>query len=121
MTIAKSLARVRRIVAKLDGVEEGTTFGFAAFKVKEKPFAWFPKKREVDPGTLGVRMSFLERDHWMRENPAAFYITPHYKDYPSILARPELLSDSVLKDLLESGHEYILTEGTRRRSSKKRR
>ena len=76
MTLARSLVRVRRIVAKFADVDEGTTFGFPAFKVKDKTFAWFPKKREVDPGTLGVRMSFLEREHWIETNPAAFYLTP---------------------------------------------
>ncbi|HEY6220569.1 MAG TPA: MmcQ/YjbR family DNA-binding protein [Gemmatimonadaceae bacterium] len=120
MTPPKSLARVRRIVRKFADVEEGTTFGFPAFKVRDKAFAWFPKKREVDPGTLGVRMSFLEREHWIETNPAAFYLTPHYKDYPSLLARPELLSDATLRDLLESGYEYILTEPSRRPPKKRR-
>ena len=120
MTLARSLVRVRRIVAKFADVDEGTTFGFPAFKVKDKTFAWFPKKREVDPGTLGVRMSFLEREHWIETNPAAFYLTPHYKDYPSVLARPELLTDATLKELLESGYEYMLTEHTRRLPKKRR-
>src|SRR5213082_2771021 len=97
------LARVRALTAGLADVEEGTTFGFPAFKVKGKAFAWFPKKKEVDPDTLGVRMSFLEREHWMKTHPAALYLTPHYKDYPSVLARPALLTDATLRDLLESG------------------
>ena len=56
-----SLARVRAIAMKLPDVEEGSTFGFPAFKVRGKTFAWFPKKKEVETGTLGVRMSILER------------------------------------------------------------
>jgi hypothetical protein len=111
---------VRRLVAKLADVEEGTTFGFPAFKVKGKTFAWFPKKKEVDPDTLGVRMSFLERDHWLTTHPKAFYLTPHYKDYPSVLARPALLSDAILRQLLESGHEFMLTDHTRRAPKQRR-
>ena len=119
MPAKSSYARVRRIAAKLPDVEEGTTFGFPAFKVKEKTFAWFPKKKEVEPDTLGVRMSFLEREHWMATHPAAFYVTPHYKDYPSVLARPALLTDATLRELLESAHEYMLTDASRRKPKRR--
>jgi hypothetical protein len=110
-----SLTRVRALVRELPNVEEGTTFGFPAFKVGGKAFAWFPKKKEVEPGSLGVRMSMLEREHRIAANPAVFYITPHYKDYTSILARVDRLSDAALRELLESGHEFMLTEAKRRR------
>ena len=63
MAAADSLARVRKFAMKLPDVEEGTTYGYPAFKVGGKAFAWFPKKKEVEPGSLGVRMSFLERDY----------------------------------------------------------
>lgn len=93
---------------KLPDVEEGTTFGFPAFKVGGKTFAWFPKKKEVEPGTLGVRMSILEREYRIKEKPAAFYVTPHYVDYPSVLARVDELTAKELNELLESGHEFMV-------------
>lgn len=101
------LARVRAVAMKLPDVEEGTTFGFPAFKVGGKAFAWFPNKKEVEPGSLGVRMSILEREYRIKENPEAFYVTPHYLDYTSILARVEKLSAKELRELLESGHEFM--------------
>jgi len=54
-------------------------------------------------------------------NPAAFYLTPHYKDYPSVLARPNKLTDAALRELLQSGYEYMLAEHSRRRPPKPRR
>ena len=42
------IARVRAIALKLPDVEEGTTFGYPAFKVAGRTFAWFPKKAEVE-------------------------------------------------------------------------
>ena len=111
-----SLARVRAIATKLPGVEEGTTYGFPAFKVGGKAFAWFPKKKEVEAGSLGVRISILERDFRIKEKPAVYYVTPHYKDYTSVLARIDLLSDAQLRELLESGHEFM-TSTTKRRWS----
>jgi len=107
MPTDQSIARVRTIATKMANVEEGTTFGYPAFKVGGKAFAWFPKKKEVETGSLGVRMSFLERDHRIAARPDVFYFTPHYKDYTSVLARVWLLSDGELRELLESGHEFM--------------
>jgi hypothetical protein len=110
-----SLTRVRAIAAKLPDVEEGTTFGYPAFKVGGKAFAWFPKKKEVEPGSLGVRMSILERDYRIRGTPAAYYVTPHYVGYTAVLARVDLLKDAELRELLESGYEFMTTTTKRRR------
>ena len=107
---------MRAIATKLPDVEEGTTYGYPAFKVGGKAFAWFPKKKEVETGSLGVRMSILERDFRIKHNPAVYYVTPHYKDYDSVLARVDLLSDAELRELLESGHEFMTTMAKRRRS-----
>ena len=107
------LTRVRAIATKLADVEEGTTFGFPAFKVRGKAFAWFPKKKEVEAGSLGVRMSILERDYRIKDKPKVFYVTPHYKDYTSVLARVDLLSDADLRELLESGHEFMASTAKR--------
>jgi len=96
-----SLTRVRAFAMKLPDVEEGTTFGYPAFKVGGKAFAWFPKKKEVELGSLGVRMSILERDFRIKDTPAVYYVTPHYKDYPSVLARIETLHPGSLKNFLE--------------------
>jgi hypothetical protein len=104
------IARVRKIALALPDVEEGTTFGFPAFKVHDKTFAWFPQKKEVEDGSLGVRMSFLERDHRIATKPAIFYVTPHYQDYPSVLVRVDLLADAALRELLESGHEFMVAQ-----------
>lgn len=110
--------RVRKLAMTLPDVEAGTTFGYPAFKVAGKAFAWFPKKKEVEDGSLGVRMGFVERDHRVATKPAAYYVTPHYKDYTSVLARVWELSDAELKELLASGYEFVTLGG---RHPKKRR
>lgn len=116
------LERVRKLASKLPDVEEGSTFGYPAFKVGGKAFAWFPKKKEVEEGSLGVRMSFVDRDLRVVTKPAAYYVTPHYKDYTSVLARVWELSDAELRELLASGHEFILAgQGTATRSRSPRR
>ncbi len=114
------MTRVRALTKKLPDVEEGTTFGFPAFKVAGKTFAWFPKKKEVEAGSLGVRMSILEREYRIAAEPGIYYVTPHYKDYDSVLARVDELSDAALRELLQSGHEYITTQ-TKSAGAKRRK
>jgi hypothetical protein len=117
--VPSGLSRVRRLALGFPDTEEGTTFGYAAFKVRGKAFAWFPTKKEVEPGSLGVRMSFLERDHRVGARPKVFYVTPHYKDYTSVLARIDLMSDAELRELLESGYEFMLAHAKPARTRKK--
>ena len=102
------IARVHAIAMTLPDVGPGTTHGFPAFKVRGKTFAWFPKKKEVESGTLGVRMSILEREYLVERYPKIFFFTPHYRDYDAVLARVDLMSDAKLRALLESGHEFMV-------------
>ena len=102
------ITRVRTLVAKLEGVDAGTSYGFPAFKVKGKTFAWFPDKKEVEPGSLGVRVSFEDRDYLIGKNPKVFYYTPHYEGYPAVLVRVDKLADKPLRELLEVGYEFVL-------------
>ena len=102
-----NLSRVRTVATKLADVEEGTTFGFPAFKLKGKLLAWFPKKKEVEAGSLAVRMSILERDHRILANPKVFYVTAHYRDYTAVLARVEHLSSPELRELLHAGYDFV--------------
>jgi len=111
---ADGQSRVAAIAMKLPGVEEGTTFGYPAWKVRGKTFAWFPKKKEVEEGSLGVRMSILERDFRIKAEPKLYYVTPHYHDYPSVLARVDRMSDKKLRELLESGYEFMAAAAKKR-------
>ena len=109
------ITRVHAIAKTLPDVEPGTTFGFPAFKVGGKTFAWFPKKKEVEEGSLGVRVSILEREYLIERDPKLYYFTPHYRDYDAVLARVALMSDAELRELLESGHEFMVKHQKKRR------
>ena len=115
-----NLSRVRALAMKLPDVEEGTTYGYPAFKVAGTAFAWFPKKKEVEPGSLGVRMTILERDHLVFAKPKVFYVTPHYKDYDAVLARVEHMSSAELRELLQSGYDFVLATAKRGRARRGR-
>ena len=43
--------------------------------------------RDEDNSMVLLEVSFDEREMLMEAEPATFHFTPHYKDYPSVLAR----------------------------------
>ena len=101
-----SFARVRRLGIKLEGVEEGTSYGSPALKVRGKMFACIAVDKSAEPDTLAVRMSFFERDLRVQTEPDVYYLKPHYVNYPCVLARLTRISDGALRELLETGWRF---------------
>ena len=101
-----SFARVRRLGIKLEGVEEGTSYGAPALKVRGKMFACVAIDKSAEPDTLAVRMSFLERDLRVQAEPDVYYLKPHYVNSPCVLARLGKISDDALRELLETGWQF---------------
>ena len=87
----------RRLAIHLPGVEEGTSYGTPALKVKGKLFA-----RLHDNGEwLVVRIDLDERAMRLETEPDLFLITDHYLAYPWILVRLAVVQEDELRELLE--------------------
>jgi hypothetical protein len=101
---------VRQIGLELPDVEEGTTHGFPALKIKGKLFAWMPVKKNVEPNTLAIRLDFDQRDALITEAPDIYYLTDHYLDYPSVLVRLGQLDTNSLQNLLRAGWRFVTNQ-----------
>jgi hypothetical protein len=91
-----TFADVRRMALSLDGVEEGTSYGTAAFKIGGKLIA---RLRE-DGDSLVVGTTFEEREEMMAAAPETYFITDHYLKYPWVLVRLSRVHPDALRDLL---------------------
>jgi hypothetical protein len=89
---------VRKLVLSFPGAEEGTSYGRPSFKVKGK---FFTRIRAEDDSLVLLEIDFDEREMLMEAAPETFHITPHYKDYPSVLARIETVDPGSLRNFLE--------------------
>src|SRR5437660_2267403 len=89
---------VRQIAQTLPGVEESTSYGTPAFKVKGKLFA----RLHQDGESLVVGVDFEEREEMMSAEPEKYYITDHYLKYPWMLVRMSKVRPEELRDLLIS-------------------
>ncbi|MEP7338478.1 MAG: MmcQ/YjbR family DNA-binding protein [Acidobacteriota bacterium] len=96
---------VRELALALPEMEEGTSYGTPAFKIRGKiggkgKGKMIARLRE-DGESLVVKIDMLKRDILMHAEPETFYITEHYQNYPYILVRISTVRREVLRDLLE--------------------
>ena len=88
---------MRRLALALPGVEEGTSYGTPAFRVRGKFFA---RLRE-DEDSVVIKIDYDEREALMEADPETFYITDHYLNYPMLLIRLSTVRSGELDELLE--------------------
>jgi len=88
---------VRRIALTWPEVEDGTSYGTAALKVRKKMLARL--KEDGDSLVIpGVPQD--ERDMLVERQPDTFYFTDHYKDYPMVLLRLSKANRAMIEPLL---------------------
>lgn len=89
---------MKAIVLSFPGVEEGVSYGRPSFKLNGK---FFTRLRGEDESLVLMEVSYDEREMLMEAEPGTFHLTPHYKDYPCVLARIGDLHPGSLKNFLE--------------------
>ncbi|MBJ7412292.1 MAG: MmcQ/YjbR family DNA-binding protein [Phenylobacterium sp.] len=89
---------MKAIVLSFPGVEEGVSYGRPSFKLNGK---FFTRLRAEDDSLVLMEVSYDEREMLMEAEPGTFHLTPHYKDYPCVLARIGDLHPGSLKNFLE--------------------
>lgn len=89
---------VLRIGRTLPEVEASTWYGTPGLKVGGKGFC----RMRSAPDALVVRVpDLMDRAALLAQDPAVFFITPHYEKYPYLLVRLELIEPELLAELLE--------------------
>jgi hypothetical protein len=95
---------VRGLALSLPEVEEGTWYGRSNFKVRGRSFAGAPTIRgasaEEAHELLVVRIDPLERQSLLQAPGDAYFITPHYEDYPWVVVRLAVADREELRELL---------------------
>jgi len=112
-SVPVEFANVRRIALALDNVEEGTSYGTPAFKVRGELFV----RMHQDGESLVVRTDFEQREELMAADPETYYITDHYLNYEWILIRLSRVQPDALRDLIRMA--WRLASTSKRRSSRR--
>ena len=99
--------RVRALALKLPGMEEGTSYGTPALRVKKKFIARLHDNREW----LVLKLDFPSRDDLLQRYPKIFFTTDHYRGYPTVLVHLERISDKRPAELLKDAWSLAAPKG----------
>jgi hypothetical protein len=91
-------ADLKKIALSFPGAKEESSYGQPAFKIEKK---FFTRLRKEDASLVWVVDSIDERDALLEMDPGTYFITDHYKNYPSVLVRIAKIDKTMLRKLLE--------------------
>ena len=88
---------VRKIALAWTEVEDGTSYGTPALKVRKKMLV---RLKEDGDSLVMPGVPPDERDMLVESQPPVFYLTDHYKDYPMVLIRLSKTKRATVEPLL---------------------
>jgi hypothetical protein len=116
-----SFKAVEAIGRTLPDVEVTTAWGQPALKVHGRMFVCIASHRSAEPNTLVVMMDFADRDALVADDPDAFYLKPHYVNYPCVLVRLSRVHADALRDLITGAHRFVSAKPPRKLAGRGRR
>ena len=90
-------SKVCKLALKLPGVTEGKSYGTPALHVRKR----FLARLKEDGESVAIKIDFADRDVLLELDPAAFYLTDHYRPYPAMLVRLKEVRRDLLEPLLQ--------------------
>jgi hypothetical protein len=101
---------VRKIGLRLPDVEESSAYGTPALKVHGQLLVCPAINKSAEPGSIVVRIDFDKRDELIAGDPHTYYLTDHYREYPSVLVRLSQIRPDALQDLLGMAWKFVTTK-----------
>jgi hypothetical protein len=92
-----------------------------ALKLKGQLVACTAINPSAEPNSLMVCIAFPARDALLEKQPDTYYMTSHYRGYPTVLVRLAKISRSELRNLLEQAEQFVgaQTKKTAKKTAKK--
>ena len=95
---------LRAIAMALPEVEEGTSWGTPAFKVRKKMICRIHDKLS---DVLVVRIDMADREYLIGARPDVYFTLPHYDGYPAVLVRLSAVEGDELRRLLTAAWRFV--------------
>lgn len=99
--------RVRAAARPFPGVEESTSYGTAALKVRKHLLA---RMKEDGETFVFPCASIGEKAFLMESEPKVYFQTDHYRNYPHVLIRLGVVTDERLREHMEEGWRRFATK-----------
>ena len=88
---------IRKIALAWPEVEDGTSYGTSALKVRKKMLV---RLKEDGDSLVMPGVPQDEREMLIESQPKIFYFTDHYRDYPMVLIRLSKAKRAIVEPLL---------------------
>ena len=88
---------IRKIALAWPEVEDGTSYGTPALKVRKKLLV---RLRDDGDSLVMLGVPQDEREMLVESQPKVFYFTDHYRDYPMVLIRLSKSNRATVEPLL---------------------
>lgn len=96
--MAVTKAQIRKIALSFPEANEKPSYGKPAYFVAKK---FFTRVRDEDDSIVLIVDSIDEREMMIEADAKTFFITDHYKDYPSVLVRIARVDAKTVQGMLE--------------------
>lgn len=96
--MAVTEAKFKKIALSFPEASEKLSYGNPSIFIAKK---FFTRLRSEDDSIVLIVDSIDERDMLMESDPKTFFITEHYRNYPSVLARIARIDEKTLHGMLE--------------------
>jgi len=101
---------VVELAAELPDVSVSTSYGTPALKVRKKLLC----RMWPDENVLVLRVDDDEKEAVLQGDPAAFFVTDHYRGHPYLLVRLDEVDADELGELLSDGWYQVATAAMRK-------
>src|SRR6185503_9094068 len=91
-------AQFKKVALSFPEAHEKSSYGNPSIFIAKK---FFTRLRKEDDSVVWIVDSMDERDHLLEIDPRTYFITEHYRDYPSVLVRIARIDETMLKKMLE--------------------
>ncbi len=96
-TVGLTYDDLLRIARAFPDIEESTSYGTAALKVRGTLLV----RLKEDGETVVLKTTFTDRDLLMHGDPDVYFITDHYRNYPYVLVRLPRIRTKEMRERLE--------------------
>lgn len=97
------------LALELPDTSEGPSWGTTGVKRKKR----FMFRIKEDGETVAVRLDWDTRDRLLKERPDVCFLTPHYENYPALLARLEPLDEALAREIVQASWEFAPSKDPR--------
>ena len=91
-------AQLKKIALSFPGAVAASSYGKPSYLIVKK---FFTRWRDEEDSIVLIVDSIDERDMLLEADPRTFFITDHYRNYPSVLAYASKIDAKTLRGMLE--------------------